>query len=148
MEARLKNLRATEAQYQLILRQSGKIGEVLEVTRELSNTRSQIEQLVGQINYLSRQVDLSSINISLAQEASPSELSNEWRPIATLKAAAKDTLRGLTNFIDSLLVLVVWLPLLALKFAFYALIVYAIWRIARFVYRRMNDSLPQGGRGV
>ena len=85
---------------------------------------------------------LSSISISLSQDASPAELSNEWRPIAVIKAAAKDALRGLTDFIDSLLVLLVMLPLLILKLGFFALLIYVIWRAAQYLYRRLNTVLP------
>ena len=142
IEARLKNFRATEAQYVEIMKRSGKINEVLDVTRELSNTRSQIEQLQGQMNYLSRQIALSSIHVSLAQEASPSELSKDWRPLTTIKAAAKKTLSGLTDYIDGLLVFLIALPLFLLKLAVFAFFIWAIWSAGRFVYRRMNVSLP------
>ena len=114
LEARLKTLRAAEEQYLEIMKRSGKLSDVLDVTRELSNTRTQIEQIEGRRDYLSRQVALSSISITLTQEASPSDLSDEWRPLAVLKAAAKETLAGLTDFLDDVLVLLVALPLLLL----------------------------------
>jgi hypothetical protein len=142
MEARLKNLRATESQYLEILKRSGKLSDVLDVTRELSNTRAQIEQLQGQINYLSRQVALSAIRISLVEEASPGDLKNEWRPLAVIKAAAKETLSGLIQFIDSLLVLLVALPLLLLKLGFLGLVLWVLWRGGKAVYARMEGALP------
>src|SRR3989338_915746 len=141
LDARLKNLRATELQYVEIMKRSGKLSEVLEVTRELSNTRAQIEQLEGQRNYLSRQVALSSIHVSLSQEASPGDLTNEWRPLAVIKAAAKETLSGFTDFIDGLLVFLIALPLLLLKLAFLALVVWVLWRIGRAAYNRINGWL-------
>lgn len=142
LEARLKNLRATEEQYKEILKRSGKLSDVLDVTRELSSTRAQVEQLEGQRNYLSRQVALSSISVSLSQEASPSDLSDEWRPLAVLKAAAKETLAGLTDFVDDVLVLLVALPLILLKLAFYGAILWLLWRGGRAVYVRLKDTLP------
>ena len=143
LEARLKNLRATESQYMEIMKRSGKLSEVLEVTRELSNTRAQIEQLEGQRNYLSRQVALSSINISLTQEESPKDLTDEWRPLAVIKAAAKETLNGLTDFIDAVLVILVALPLLLLKLGSFSLILWVLWRVGRKVYSRINGGLPR-----
>lgn len=144
LDARLKNLRATEEQYKEILKRSGKLSDVLDVTRELSNTRSQIEQLEGQRNYLSRQVALSSIRISLSQEAAPSDLSDEWRPLATLKAAAKETLSGFTDFIDMVLVLLVALPLLLLKLGFFGLILFVLWRGWRFALAKWKSTTLPG----
>lgn len=142
LEARLKTLRATEGQYLEIMKRSGKLSDVLEVTRELANTRTQIEQLEGQREYLSRQVALSSISISLKQEASPTDLTDEWRPLAVFKAAAKETLAGLTDFVDDVLVLLVALPLLLLKLAFYGAILWAIWRGGKAIYVRAVRTLP------
>ncbi|OGZ08253.1 MAG: hypothetical protein A3D65_02790 [Candidatus Lloydbacteria bacterium RIFCSPHIGHO2_02_FULL_50_13] len=143
LEARLKTLRAAEEQYLEIMKRSGKLSDVLDVTRELSNTRTQIEQIEGRRDYLSRQVALSSISITLTQEASPSDLSDEWRPLAVLKAAAKETLAGLTDFLDDVLVLLVALPLLLLKFAFYGGILWLLWRGGRAIYVRLQKgALP------
>src|SRR3989338_2501685 len=142
LDARLKTLRAAEAQYLAILERSGKLSDVLDVTRELTNTRTQIEQIEGQREHLSRQVALSSIYISLSQEASPTDLTDEWRPLAVFKAALKATLAGLTDFVDDVLVLLVALPLLLLKLVFYGAILWAIWRGGRFVYAKMRGGLP------
>lgn len=148
LEARLKTLRATEAQYLAILERSGKLSDVLDVTRELTNTRTQIEQIEGQREYLSRQVALSSIHITLTQEASPADLSDEWRPLAVIKAAAKQTLAELTRFIDDVLVFLVALPLFLLKLAFYGVILWVLWRAGRFVYARIRGGFPSAGEKV
>lgn len=140
--ARLKNLKAAEEQYVEIMKRSGKISEVLEVTRELNNTRSQIEQIQGQLDYLSRQVDLSAINISLREEASPASGATEWRPLTVVKEATKKSLEDFTNFIDLLLIFLVNLPMLLLTIAFWCLIVWVLWKAAQMLYRRLNQSFP------
>ncbi|OGZ05733.1 MAG: hypothetical protein A2845_01120 [Candidatus Lloydbacteria bacterium RIFCSPHIGHO2_01_FULL_49_22] len=138
LEARLKNLHATEAQYLEIMKRSGSIPDVLSVTRELSLTRAQIEQLQGQLDYLSRQVALSSIHISLTEEIAAALGKNEWRPMSVVRAAWREMVLDLTDFINVILVLVVKLPLLLLKFAFWGSIIYAVWRFGRFVYLRLR----------
>lgn len=149
MEARIKNLKVTEAQIVELMKRSGKISEVLEVSRELSNTRQQIEQLQGQLNYLSRQVALSSVHIYMTEEVSPGEVKNEWRPISVIKSATKDMLKSLTSFVDDLIVMLVWLPVFLLRLAFWVFVAWVIWRTLRFVYARFRGPSalpPSSGR--
>ena len=145
LEARLLVQKATEAQYTELLKRAGKLSDVLEVSRELANTRTQIEQLQGQMNYLSRQVALSSISVSLTQEVSPGEVKNEWRPLTVVKGAAKQTLKDLTGFIDMLLVMAVMLPMFLLRVAFWILVAWVVWRGGRFIFAKFKDTgLPHG----
>ncbi len=140
ISSRLKNLHAAEAAYVEIMKRSGKISEVLEVTRALNDTRSQIEQLQGQLDYLSRQVALSSIDVYLSQEAIPGAVTNEWRPLTVLKSAAKQALGDLTEFIDMLLVMLVHLPIMLLYLAWYGLWLWLVYRAACYMYRRLKAS--------
>lgn len=50
LEARLKNLEASERQLLDLMTRTGKISEILEVQRELTNIRQQIEQIKGRSN--------------------------------------------------------------------------------------------------
>ncbi len=149
LEARLRNQVATEAQYVQILKRSGTIADVLSVQRELSQTREVIEQLQGQLNYLSRQVALSSIHLTLTQEVSSAVSLDEWRPLAVMKSAFHSTLRDLTGFADFVLTLLVRLPVFLLEIAFWGGLVYALWRLSTKVYRHlMGSSLPLRGTKV
>jgi hypothetical protein len=137
LESRLKNLKAAEVQYQEIMKRSGKITEVLEVTRALNDTRSQIEQIQGQLNYLSRQVALSSIHISLMQEDVPSSVANEWRPLSVAKTALKGLLADLVSFINALIVIIIRLPLFILYVGLWVLFFWGAWKVGRVVYRKV-----------
>ncbi len=141
LASRLKNLEATETQLVEIMKRAGSIKDVLDVSRELSNTRSQIEQLKGQLNYLSQQVALSSIYITLTQEAVPTAVTNEWRPISVFKSAVKSTLNDLTHFADMLIVFFVRLPIMLLQLAFWVFLFWILWKLGKFVYVRMNKSM-------
>lgn len=65
LEARLKNLRQSEAALLKIMERSGEISHVLEVARELSTVRESIERLAAQQQHLNRQVAYSHIDLTL-----------------------------------------------------------------------------------
>ncbi|MEM6393971.1 MAG: DUF4349 domain-containing protein [Planctomycetota bacterium] len=71
IDARLKNLSATEAELRGLLTEarSGRTGldDVLAVQRELRSTREQIERLTAQREHLTRRVALSQITVTLSR---------------------------------------------------------------------------------
>jgi len=66
-QARLRNLRNTEAMLLKIMTRSGGISDVLKVSQELSNVRSQIEQIDAQFTDLSNRVAYSVVNMNLEE---------------------------------------------------------------------------------
>ncbi|MEO1401094.1 MAG: DUF4349 domain-containing protein [Cyanobacteria bacterium J06635_1] len=66
LQARLRNLRKSEEALQKIMERSGSIEEVLEVSRELSTVRQQIEQLAAQLKSLQTQVSYSTVELNIA----------------------------------------------------------------------------------
>ena len=67
LTSQLKNLQATEAQLLKILEKAETVKDILEVQRELTNTRGQIEQTKGRMQYLERTSAMSLIDVSLQQ---------------------------------------------------------------------------------
>jgi len=67
LEARLHNLEASEAQLLELMRQAGEVEEILEVQRELTKTRGEIEQTKGRMQYLEQTSSTSLINVRLEQ---------------------------------------------------------------------------------
>lgn len=133
LEARLKNKRAEEASFVALLNRSGKIEEILVVTREVARTRGEIEQLEGQIRYLSSQTDMSTITVNLSEDAVIASVSQDWRPWQTVKTSVKQLITNGQNFIDGLIGFsVVALPMLLI----YALIIWLIYYVGKKVYRR------------
>lgn len=65
LEATLKNLRAAEEQLLAILKQAKTVSDTLEVQRELTSTRTQIEQLSAQLENLNNEVEYSTIYVTL-----------------------------------------------------------------------------------
>ena len=67
-QARLRNLRRTEADMLRILDRAGKIPDVLDVTQQIAQVREQIETLDAQVQSLQHQVAYSTITIGIEDE--------------------------------------------------------------------------------
>lgn len=106
-EARLRNLRKTEATLLEIMEQSGEIGDVLQVAQELSNVRNSIEQVAAQLSNLQNRVAYSTIQLSveeviagnLPQRSTATQLEETW----------KSATRSLSKSTVDLLQLGIWL---------------------------------------
>jgi len=105
LQAQLRNLEATEAQYLEILKKAEKVEDILAVQRELSNVRGQIEQVKGRIQYLERTSDMALIDVSL-QKVKPIG-GTAWSALETLKSAA----RGLVSFGKVLADILIWVAI-------------------------------------
>jgi hypothetical protein len=103
LQAQLRNLEATEAQYLEILKKAEKVEDILAVQRELSNVRGQIEQVKGRIQYLERTSDMALIDVSL-YKTQPID-GTGWSALETLKSA----IRGLAAFGKALANIAIWL---------------------------------------
>ena len=65
LEARLRSALREEQSLLSLLERADTVSNILTIERELSRVRSDIERLQGQINYLSRRVDLATISVAL-----------------------------------------------------------------------------------
>jgi hypothetical protein len=149
LESQLRNQKAAEAQYLEIMKRSGKVSEVLQVAQALIATRQQIEYIQGQLNQLSTQIALSSINVSLTPEAKPGQVAGDWRPGTVAKDALKMLVGELTGFANVLIVAVIGLPGLMLELAFFGFVLWLLVRLGKWIYRKVDGkSLPIGKGGV
>jgi len=69
LEARLRNLEATEASYLELLAKAGEIADILAVQDRLNGVRLEIEQVQGRINLLDSMTDLATITVQLSVAA-------------------------------------------------------------------------------
>jgi hypothetical protein len=65
LQARLKNLGVSEAQYRVLVGRATKIEDILAVQTRLDDVQGQIEQLSAQLKQLSNQADLSTLTVTL-----------------------------------------------------------------------------------
>ena len=107
LQARISNSQQSEAALKEIMARSGEIADVLEVSRELSNVRQEIEQMKAAQKNLQTQVRFSTISVSLssaiaqtpAQPAFTTQLANTWNSSTS----------SVGNFTTDLLQLGLWL---------------------------------------
>ncbi len=92
LEARLNSLKATEQRYLEILAQARTVDEILQVERELSRIRSEIESLEGRLRYLEHHVEMATVTVNLREEkpARPIPIMPEvdWREILARSLSA------------------------------------------------------------
>ena len=71
LEARLNSALREEQSYLSLLGRTSNVGEVLAIERELARVRADIERYQGQLEFLTRRVDLSTIYVELVPEEGP-----------------------------------------------------------------------------
>ena len=103
LQAQLRNLEATEAQYLELLKKAETVEDTLKVYQQLSNVRREIERIKGRIQYLERTSDMALIEVSL-YKTKPID-GTGWSALETLKSAV----RGLATFGKVLANIVIWL---------------------------------------
>ena len=103
-ESRLRNLKAAEEQLMVLMENTTDLANTMEVFRELTNIRGQIEVLQGHINYLKESADLSSIAITLVAEASlqPIEIGG-WKPEGVVRESLEKLVRSFQGLVDFLI---------------------------------------------
>lgn len=139
MQARLKNLRAEENQYLDIMQKAVKIDDVLKVSQRLYLVRQQIEQLQGQMNYLSRQVDMSVITVDLSSEPDIDTMNVVWSPSTTVKEATQGLISGLYTFLKIVIYLAIYLlPIVILWVSVVILVTWLVWRLIIAIKKRVH----------
>ena len=136
LEARKVNLEHTEQALQKLLDERQKVGstqDILEVYRELTNIRGQIEQIEGRLRYLSNQSALSTITVELIPHILYQPVSvGGWEP----RWVAKSALQSLVTALQGLANVLIWavifiLPLLVIVLIPIGIIVLLIRAVAR-----------------
>lgn len=142
-EANLRNLRAEEQQYLLILKQARTVKDTLEVSEKLGTVRGQIEQQQAEFNALSKQIETVAITIWLRAEAEARVFGLNWRPLYQIKIGFRDGLDALANYFSAMTAFAFLLPTILLWVATIALGGAVAWKILSWIARRLF-----GWRGV
>jgi len=137
LEARLKNLKAEEEQYVSIMKRAYEIEDVLNVAKRLSQVRGNIERLEGQLKFLSAQIDMSSVTVSLTSEAQVEIFGIVWNPLIVAKKAFHGMLESLAGYVDALIVILFSIPIILLWIGTFALVIYALWKLGVRAKKRL-----------
>lgn len=140
LQSRLRNLEATEAQLQKIMERADKTEDVLAVYNQLSQTRGEIEQVKGRIQYLEQSAALSSITVGLTPDSLAQPIAvGGWRPTGTARSAIEALVRTLQGLAD----VAIWVVLYVLP----VLLVLAAPLVILFlVVRRLRSRAAQPRR--
>jgi hypothetical protein len=146
LQARKANLEVTEKALQQLLEERQRVGstsDILEVYRELTGVRGQIEEIEGRLRYLANKAALSTITIDLIPDVLYQPVSVAgWEP----QGVAKEALQSLVMALQGLANLTIWLVifLLPLLIIFLIPVVVVIWIIRAWWkrYQARKRSLP------
>jgi hypothetical protein len=129
LESRLRNLEAAETQLLEIMENATETEDVINVFRELTNVREEIEVIEGQIKYYRESARLSAVSVFLQAKAALEPITiGGWEPGIEAQRALQALVNGAQTIVDALIWLVLFaLPILAIIF----LPIYLIVRLIR-----------------
>ena len=132
LDARIRNLRASETALVKHLADAARIADVLEIESRLSEVRGQIEQLSAQKASLDDQVAYATLTVTFGIEVQAiNEAAARWDPGAEIEQAGA----SLVGFLQVLASAAIWLAIVGLPIL---LMVTLIVTIGIFVARRLG----------
>jgi hypothetical protein len=152
LQSQLTNLEATRARIQEFLADAKTVDEALRINQELANIEAQIEQIKGQMNYISDRSAFSTITVNFEPEFPiltptptatpyPTATPVPWKPGDTFndaKGTVTVAYQGIANFLIWLVVVI--LPILLPP----ALILWALWK---WMNRKTNKPIIEKAEG-
>jgi hypothetical protein len=146
LEARIKNLRASEAALQQIATGTTKISDVLEVQQQLTNVRGQIEQLSAALVDLQDRAGFATLTATFSVPIVAVDVATKgWEPgvvVDEATASLVNVLQALTT--AGIWFAIVWLPILLVLGVIVALVIWAGRRLGLIGSRR-SGNLPAPG---
>jgi hypothetical protein len=115
IQAKLRNLKRTEARLLDHLARSGKLSDTLLVEKELTRVRQEIEQLEGRMRFLTHRIAFSTIDVTLQETPKQQALvpPESYDPMKE----GSDAVRALVVFGRGLLSFVIWVAVWAVVWA-------------------------------
>lgn len=134
LEARIRNLEASEIQYRALLERASDIEDILTVQARLDQVRGEIEQLQAQLDQLSELASLATLTITVVPAAAPvEEQAAAWDPGAIFDSAVA----ALVGLGQAIAAAGIWLVILGLPLAIMlAVVAWIALRVTPAVRRR------------
>jgi len=138
LDARLDNLKRTEAALQAIMNKAVLMADVLAVQNQLTQTQGQIEQLTAQRDHLKNQAAMSTLTVifQLPSKTVTTQATQDW----TLGGQIDQAGAALVRIGQGLVTIGVWLVVVALPIGLAVLILLAIVTLLRRIVRRGKRS--------
>jgi hypothetical protein len=148
LDARIRNLRASETALIGYVEQAVKTSDLLEIEARLTDTRDQIERLSAQRANLADQAAMATLNVTFGTDiVAVTEATAKWDPAAEVDRASA-TLIGIGQGIVSFLIVfaIVWLPVIlgltVIAFVGFVVARRVGWRRARAPFPPIEPSAP------
>lgn len=139
LEARLRNSRATEERLVRVLQErTGKVGDILQVEREIARTREEIERMEAQRKNLLGRVELATVSVTLVEEF---QAQLAPAPVGTLTRLRNAFVEGYDNFVGLLLGFVFFFARNGLVPIFWLGLLWLGWRLVRRPLWRLVSTL-------
>src|SRR5258707_4253510 len=113
-EAALRNARAEEQQYLVILKQAASVKDVLEVSSKLAEVSGHIDGLQADLRSLHSQVEMALLTTNITAMAEAQLSGIRWRPLYKAKLSLRSALSSVSDYGDSMVELVINLPVIAI----------------------------------
>jgi hypothetical protein len=141
LEARIRNLRASETALQKIATGATRISDVLEVEQQLTNVRGQIEQLSAQLADLEDRAGFATLTATFSVPVVAVDVAARgWEPAVVVDEATAtlvEVLQALTT--AGIWFAIVWLPMLLVLGVLVAIGVWVGRRLGLIGRRRTGD---------
>jgi Domain of unknown function (DUF4349) len=142
LDARVNNLQATEASLQAIMERAVKISDVLEVQRELTIVREQIEQLSTEKAHLEDQAALGTLSVYFTVPVpAVTETAAGWDPAGEIDRA----IASLVGMLQGAASIGIWLLIVGLPII---LVIGILAAVVALVLRRSGLRRRVGGGGL
>ncbi|WP_239089487.1 DUF4349 domain-containing protein [Sphaerimonospora thailandensis] len=131
VESRVKSARATLDQFRTLLSKANKIGEIMEIEREISDREAELESLQARQKALAAQTGMATITLTLIPQPKPSAKPEKQETRSGFLSGLRVGWRAFVEAVEiGLTVLGVLLPWLVLAAV--------VWLIVRVITRRFR----------
>ncbi|MEO5842226.1 MAG: DUF4349 domain-containing protein [Acidimicrobiales bacterium] len=131
LDARLKSADASLERVRKLLGDAKTVQEIVSIEAELTKRETQVEQLKGQLNQISRQVEFATVTVTFGEKLATATDDDLPGPLDALAASARVLMISLFVVVLVLAVLLPFVPVVAL----------AVF-VGQFVARRLRRQLP------
>jgi hypothetical protein len=134
LNARIDNLKTTEAALQAIMARATAIPDVIAVETQLSDTQGQIEQLTAQRDHLANLAAMSTLTVTFQMPARTvtTLATQDW----TLGSQVDEAAAALVRIGQGLATIVVWIAIVVLPLGLAVVILLGVTKLTRRVFGR------------
>jgi hypothetical protein len=130
LDARLRTLKASEETMLGLLSKATRMEDILQIQRELTQVRTQIEQIQGRKQVLERRADLATINLTIREAGAFARPG--WSPGSTIEEA----IRALGTALRGLVTVAIWLAVFSPIWGGLLVVIYILIRVIARLARR------------